>query len=619
MAFTSQILKRFKKKRYWVTSLVILAVVVFGAYRASAPQEIEFSSTTVERTNLVQSVEETGSVRAETDLAYGWEISGRVASITHDVGAHVSSSDIIAELDNAIQQSRLLEAQSQLAAAQAALNLQLVGVSAEQRAASEATVANAKASLAQTKAAAAATDVAGENAIAAAESAFWEVDTKIETDLQTDEESIVQAYQDGVQDAKDGLTDGLDVLITIADLQDTYDELSDGFPHSITLAVKKSAAVLAMLGATTNGKLDAEKLLTYTGGSRGEVNGLSLSSTRDEIDAALDNLRNALDKVKSTSDITLTALNAESQATAADFTALDSARSTIDTAIATVIAAEQTIANAILAKSTNQTTNELSRATAQQNWDNAKSNAAQNNASAAADIAVAEAALAQAEASHAELIAPPRGVDVAALRADVTRQVANVTVLERELEKTRLRALSDGVVAMLDVEVGETVTANQEILGIVSDDLDIDVDISETDIAKVAVGDEVHVTLDAFGEDEVFMGTVDKIEPAETEISGVIYYKTTVHLSLKKDNGEGVRPGMTANVQIITDTMENVLVIPRRAIQNRDGQKFVRVVKDAAGVFEEVEITTGLSGDDGLIAVMSGLSEGDEIVTFLKE
>lgn len=114
------------------------------------------------------------------------------------------------------------------------------------------------------------------------------------------------------------------------------------------------------------------------------------------------------------------------------------------------------------------------------------------------------------------------------------------------------------------------------------------------------------------------MGMVVDVEPAETEISGVVYYKTTVQLDLEEENAEGVRPGMTANVKIVSNTKPGVLVLPRRAVL-RNGREYVRVLTNEKGAYEERDVTTGLQGDDGLIEIISGLKEGEEVVTFIKE
>jgi len=259
-------------------------------------------------------------------------------------------------------------------------------------------------------------------------------------------------------------------------------------------------------------------------------------------------------------------------------------------------------------------------------YDKAVSDLEQAKKQAEADIAVAkaqvsaqEANLAGVQASYDDLVAPPRNVDLASLRAEVSRQAAALSAAKDDLAKTELRALADGVVSKLDVEVGENVTANQNVVGIISDGFSIKVDISEADIAKVSVDDPVDITLDAYGDDVQFFGHVVKIEPAETEISGVVYYKTTILFDDIAEQYE-IRSGMTANIDILTNKKENVLVIPRRAVLTQDRKKIVRVVQDATkGIFEEREVETGLQGDDGLIEIVSGLTDGEDVVTFLKE
>jgi len=141
----------------------------------------------------------------------------------------------------------------------------------------------------------------------------------------------------------------------------------------------------------------------------------------------------------------------------------------------------------------------------------------------------------------------------------------------------------------------------------------IEVDIPEVDISNVELGNPCRITIDAFPEIE-FEGEVIEIEPAETVISGVVYYKIKVNFDLEF---EGVKPGMTANVVIITDSKENALIIPQRAITEKEGKRFVKVPFEKS--FKEIEIEIGIKGTRGEIEVVSGLEQGDEIITFIKE
>ena len=77
---------------------------------------------------------------------------------------------------------------------------------------------------------------------------------------------------------------------------------------------------------------------------------------------------------------------------------------------------------------------------------------------------------------------------------------------------------------------------------------------------------------------------------------------------------------MTANVRIITEERPNVIVIPLRAVIRDNGKTFVRVVTNAErGEFEARDVTIGLRGDEGQTEILSGLTEGVEVITFIQE
>ena len=74
---------------------------------------------------------------------------------------------------------------------------------------------------------------------------------------------------------------------------------------------------------------------------------------------------------------------------------------------------------------------------------------------------------------------------------------------------------------------------------------------------------------------------------------------------------------MTANIDVKSANRENVIAVPQRAIIRKNGDQFVRIA-DGEG-FREVKVETGLRGSDGNIEIISGISEGDEVITFSEE
>lgn len=208
---------------------------------------------------------------------------------------------------------------------------------------------------------------------------------------------------------------------------------------------------------------------------------------------------------------------------------------------------------------------------------------------------------------------------VRAQEARIVAQQGAITNITAQLEKYVLVAPLPGVVTKQDAKLGASVAAGVSLVSIQSAGAyKIEANIPEVDIGKVKVGDTARVTLDAYGEDVVFAATVASIDPAETIIEGVPTYKATLRFD-KED--ERIRSGMTANTDILTAKREGVLKIPSRAVTSRDDGKFVRIPAtgpDGIATTTEVMIQTGLRGSDGSVEVLSGLTEGQEVVTFEK-
>ena len=133
----------------------------------------------------------------------------------------------------------------------------------------------------------------------------------------------------------------------------------------------------------------------------------------------------------------------------------------------------------------------------------------------------------------------------------------------------------------------------------------IEANISETDIAKINIENSVSLTLDALGSKEKFNGKIVKIDPAETIVSGVIYYKIT---SVFENEDSRIKSGMTVNMDIETARRENVLILPYYLIKEKDNRKYV-LVKENNKITEK-EIKTGLEGEV-MVEIIAGLKEGD--------
>jgi HlyD family secretion protein len=125
-------------------------------------------------------------------------------------------------------------------------------------------------------------------------------------------------------------------------------------------------------------------------------------------------------------------------------------------------------------------------------------------------------------------------------------------------------------------------------------------------VAKVSVGQEAAITLDAFPDEEL-TGEVTDIAPVANVQSGVVLYPVTIQLL---PAGVPARVGMTANVEIITASKADVLIVPLRAIQSESGKSYIW--RQSADGFEKVEVTLGVMTEIE-VEITGGLSEGDVV------
>lgn len=230
-------------------------------------------------------------------------------------------------------------------------------------------------------------------------------------------------------------------------------------------------------------------------------------------------------------------------------------------------------------------------------------------------IRSAESALLLADEELRLLQAGSTPEKITAQRALVDSTQARVDSLSDELAKTALRAPVGGIVVMQEARVGELTTVGKVVVAIVGDaGYEVEAYVPEVDIGGVDVGDEASLTLDAFGDDLEFTASVSSIDPAETVREGVPTYKVTLIF----EDAEGkVKSGMTANVDILSNMVEDVVTIPQRAVIRKEGRKFVRI--PSGNTYTEVEVVTGLRGSDGSIEIVSGITEGQVVITFLEE
>lgn len=256
-------------------------------------------------------------------------------------------------------------------------------------------------------------------------------------------------------------------------------------------------------------------------------------------------------------------------------------------------------------------------------------------------------------------------------KASVQSAQASLTEAEKNLSRTGIISPMDGIVSLLAVKKGERVSGNSFSLGTeimrVADmsKIEVRVDVGENDIPKVKIGDSAIVEVDAYN-DRKFKGVVTQISSSSTSAqttgaaaaSGdVTNYKVFIRIDPAsyadlidpvKGRNLPFRPGMSASADIMTIRQENVLAVPILAVTTRDKNEQESKVKakeeedkkkaqgqvvpatnnavmtdemeevvfviQKDGTVKKVAIRTSIQ-DNEYIEVMSGLKEGDEVVS----
>lgn len=231
-------------------------------------------------------------------------------------------------------------------------------------------------------------------------------------------------------------------------------------------------------------------------------------------------------------------------------------------------------------------------------------------------ISTAQAAVDQAVAQLAQKKAEARPAEIAAAQAQVLSAQGQVQAASASIENTILRAPIDGTITAVDIKLGEQAQAQKGIITLQNlDSLHVESNISEANIAQLKPNQKVVYSFDAFGPDRKFEGNLLTVDPASTVQSGVVNYKVTTSLPSIPE----LKPGLTTNLTILLEEHPSVLTIPSRAVLDKDGVKVVRVINDPKlKTYTDVQVTVGISGDAGLIEILSGLDEGQEIVTLVK-
>ena len=612
---------KLKTRRILVilTGIIIISLIIKAVMGGG--ENIEYTTVQAVRGQLIQTVIETGTVKPIQELELKFASAGKLGQISVAIGDEVKADQVLAKLDQTNLLIKQQEAQANLQIAQANFNKLINGASAQEIAVAEANTAQAQANyegavkdLEKTKLSTAEFLAQAQTNLNNLLSSASDTATTYEITLENNQQTYQKALDNKqatllitIENKQSVTTAALDAVNRILNDNDIDNLLGAQNTNTVTntentynsgkalLTIAKSDLVLT--------KADSKNIVDTYNSTMQAVN--KTFASLNYCFAALENSTTSVDLTQSELDTFKSGISTQIGYITTAISALQSAKQNFDDAQLTydtkIADAKTNLANAIL--------------TAEQTLATTKVNNAQTLATAENKVNTTYQAWQVQQAQLAQLQAPARSEDIALKQAAVAQAQAQLAIADNQIEENTIKAPVAGVVTKIDFEVGEQTTPSQTIITMLTDhNFVLELDISETDISKIKLGDLAEITIDAYGEDIKIPGEVIFIEPAETKIQGVVYYKVKIDF----EPGElGIKSGMTATATITTAEKEQVLMIPLRAVLEKDNKKIVRVMFGKKP--QEIPVQVGIMGDGGMIEVLNGLKENDEVVTYVKD
>ncbi len=197
---------------------------------------------------------------------------------------------------------------------------------------------------------------------------------------------------------------------------------------------------------------------------------------------------------------------------------------------------------------------------------------------------------------------------IASDQAAIDSAEADLTNAQQSLDEATLTSPIDGTVVSVGINVGDTVSADSstEIITIIgTKSYEVQATLDSSQIPSVKVGQSATVEVD--GVNSALEGTVSQVGPVQSSDSGYTY---PVVVSLPESSA-GIFTGSTANVNISTGAVSNVVAVPTSAVQTLETRTYV--LELAKGVLTRKVIKVGMVGDE-YTQVLSGLTPGQSVV-----
>lgn len=578
------ILKPFKWlwKHKFVT-LVLLVVIVAGGYFAykktgQSENTVEYITATVEKGMLISSISGTGQVSSSNQVDIKPKVSGDIITVAVTNGQKIKKGDLIAQIDSRDASISISEAKASYENAKLDLDELLAPVDNYTLLQIENSLADAQDSLA-----------------------------KLKFNQEQEYSNIIEDLDDAYEDAYNEITDtflDLPDIMTSVDTTLFSDEIADS-EYTVQQGSNNTALINAFSSSDSDEKLKFEYYLDdsedkyHTVDDSYDINfdnyrEASRYSDRGVIEALLDE---TVETVKQISDTIKSSTNM------LDFWV--GYRSDKGFSVYSKVTQYQSNLTSDTSKANSHLTSLLS---VQRSIEDAKVAIEELKQNQPLDLAASQRSLKEKEEKLADLLAGATELEIKNKELTVQQKYNSLINAQQNWSDYRITAPFDGIIASLDVAVGDSVGSSNAVATIITDQKIAEVTLNEIDAAQVVVGQRVTLEFDAVSDLSV-TGEVVEVDAIGTVNQGVVSYNVKIAFDVQDDR---VKSGMSASANIITQSKQGVLLAPITAVKTVGNSSYVEILVN--GQPQRQTVTTGDS-DDTRIEIIDGLSEGQEIVT----
>jgi len=578
-------------------TLFLLAVIITSGYFGyqkinQSKSSTSYLTSTAEKGLLISSISGTGQVSSSNQFEIKPKVSGDIISVKVVSGQEVKKDELIAQIDNQEAAVKVNEAQASLENAKLDLQELLAPVDDYTLLQAENDLADARDSL-----------------------------TKLAFEQQKDYQNTLQDKEDAESDLVDTYEDAYNKIAdTFLDLPDIMTGLNTIlFSEEIAdseVTVQPGLNYAALInGFSANDYIEKDRFESYVESAKDYYN-----TAKDSYDDNFDSYRDASrysDKeiIKNLLDETIETTKQVADTVKSEINMLDfwvEYRSDEGFRIYTKVSQYQSDLDTY----TSQTNSHLSSLLAiQRSLENAKQaivdaevSLAEMDQNQPLDLAAAERNVRIKEKKLADLLAGENELEIKNKELVVRQRQNDLMEAQQNYADYFIRVPFDGIVAEVDLAKGDSVSSGTTIATLITDQKIAEVTLNEIDAAQIEVGQKASLTFDAVS-DLSITGEVVEVDTLGIVTSGVVSYDVKIAFDVQD---ERVKPGMSASVNIITESKSDVLLVPINTVKTMGTGSYVEILVDGQPQRKTVAIG---SSSDTMIEIIEGLKEGEEVIT----